>query len=130
MVRADPAREGLLYCGTEAGVYYSLDDGASWQPLQSGLPACAVYDLAVHAGDLLASTHGRGLWILDDLSPLHQLDDAVCAAPLHLFAPRPAYRLIRQIVRKTSYITMGYPDAEPNPLLRLRGGLLACRAPE
>lgn len=115
VLRADPAREGLLYCGTEAGVYYSPDDGASWRPLQSGLPACSMYDLAVHNGDLLASTHGRGLWILDDLSPLHQLDEATLREPLHLFAPRPAYRLIRQVVRKSSYITMGYPDAEPNP---------------
>ena len=115
VVRADPERAGLLYCGTEAGAFFSPDDGARWLPLQEGLPACAVHDLAVHGGDLLAATHGRGAWILDDLSPLRQGGHEPPLEAARLLAPRPAYRLIRQIVGKTSYITMGYPDAEPSP---------------
>ncbi len=115
VVRADLRREGLLYCGTEAGVYFSLDDGASWQPLQANLPACAVYDLAVHEDDLLAATHGRGFWIMDDLSPLHQMTDDVQRAALHLFRPRPAYRLIRQIMGRQTYIAMGYAHGAENP---------------
>jgi len=115
VARADPQREGLLYCGTEAGVYLSLDDGASWQSLRANLPACAVYDLAVHEGDLLAATHGRGFWIMDDLSPLHQMTDDIQRAALHLFRPRPAYRLIRQIMGRQTYITMGYAHGAENP---------------
>ena len=102
VVRADPDRAGLLYAGTENGVYVSFDDGASWRSLQLGLPIAPITDLAVKDGDLVAATQGRGYWILDDLSPLHQLEPELAklvvgrpsgATPAHLFTPRPAYRL-------------------------------------
>src|SRR5439155_1242686 len=75
-VRADPVRAGLLYAGTETGVYVSVDDGDHWQPLQLNLPVASVRDLAVHGRDLIAATHGRSFWILDDLTPLRQLTDS------------------------------------------------------
>ncbi len=115
VVRADPSRRGLLYAGTEAGVYVSLDDGRSWHPLQLDLPAVAIYDLAVKDGDLIAATHGRGLWIIDDLSPLHQVSAETLAAPLSLFIPRPAYRVAREAYGVRGYIHMGFAHAAPNP---------------
>ncbi len=93
VVRADPDRAGLLYAGTENGVYASFDDGKSWHSLQLELPIVPITDLAVKEKDLVAATQGRGFWILDDLSPLQQLDADVAAAHVHLFTPRPAYRL-------------------------------------
>jgi hypothetical protein len=74
-VREDPKRKGLLYGGTETGVYVSFDYGDHWQPLQLNLPTTSVRDLNVHGSDLVAATYGRGLWILDDISPLRQVDD-------------------------------------------------------
>ena len=71
-VREDPKVKGLLYAGTETGVYFSVDDGAHWQPLQLNLPTSPVHDLAVKDNDLIAATHGRSFWILDDVSPLRQ----------------------------------------------------------
>jgi photosystem II stability/assembly factor-like uncharacterized protein len=94
VIRADPARPGLLYAGTETGVYLSLDDGASWRSFQGNLPAVPVYDLAVKEHDLVAATHGRSFWILDDLTPLHQLPDGALPTATRLFAPRPAYRTL------------------------------------
>ncbi len=93
VIRADPARRGLLYAGTELGIYVSFDDGAHWQTLQLELPVVPITDLAVKGGDLVAATQGRGFWILDDLSPLHQLDVELAAKPLHLLKPRPTWRL-------------------------------------
>ena len=91
VVRADPARRGLLYAGTELGVFVSFDDGASWKSLQFNLPATPVHDLTVKGDDLVAATHGRSFWILDDLTPLRQaaaaMDDVV------LYRPEPAVRL-------------------------------------
>lgn len=93
-LRADPGRPGLLYAGTETGgVYVSFNDGASWQGLQLNLPPVPVTDLAVKQGDLVAATQGRGYWILDDLSPLHQWKDEMAGAEPHLFEPRETYRL-------------------------------------
>lgn len=92
VVREDPDRVGLLYAGTEFGLYTSLNDGASWQPLQQNLPRTPVTDIVVHEKDLVISTQGRGFWILDDLSPLHQVSAEVVGADHHLFQPRPAYR--------------------------------------
>ena len=93
VVREDPDRRGLLYAGTEFGLYISFDDGARWQPFQLNLPVTPVTDLAVHQQDLVVATQGRGYWILDDLTPLHQLSPEVASAAMHLFQPRPAYRL-------------------------------------
>ena len=92
-IRADPDRAGLLYAGTERGVYVSFDDGAGWQSLQLNLPQVPITDLAVKNGDLVAATQGRSYWILDDLTLLHQMTEEVAAASAHLFAPRPTYLL-------------------------------------
>ncbi|MFB3069528.1 MAG: WD40/YVTN/BNR-like repeat-containing protein, partial [Gemmatimonadales bacterium] len=93
VIREDPDREGLLYAGTEFGMFVSFDDGANWQSLQLNLPATPVTDMRVHQKDLVISTMGRSFWILDDLTPLHQLDDRVASSRVHLFAPRDAYRM-------------------------------------
>lgn len=93
VIRADPARRGLLYAGTETGLYISFDDGALWQSFQSNLPVAPIYDLVIKDHDLVAATHGRSFWILDDLTPLHQFTDQVRQALAYLFTPRPTYRL-------------------------------------
>ena len=90
-VREDPVRQGLLYAGTELGVFVSFDDGGSWQPLGRGLPAAAVHDIVVKGDDLVAATHGRSFWILTDLTPLRQAA-APSEAPM-LYAPQTAVRL-------------------------------------
>jgi photosystem II stability/assembly factor-like uncharacterized protein/outer membrane murein-binding lipoprotein Lpp len=92
VLREDPVRRGLLFAGTETGVYVSFDDGARWQPLQLDLPRVSVRDLAIKDGDLIAATHGRAFWIMDDISPLRQLTDSVRSADAHLFAPATAIR--------------------------------------
>jgi photosystem II stability/assembly factor-like uncharacterized protein len=90
----DPVRRGLLYLGVENGIYVSLDDGDSWQPLQNNLPHAPVSWITVqeHFNDLVIATYGRGFWIMDDLSPLQQATPLVLASDVHLFPPRPAYR--------------------------------------
>ena len=93
VVREDPARRGLLYAGTETGLYLSFDDGAQWQPFQLNLPVAPITDLTIRNNDLVAATQGRAFWILDDLSPLHQLNDEIAGADVHLFAPHPASRM-------------------------------------
>jgi photosystem II stability/assembly factor-like uncharacterized protein len=92
VIREDPSRRGLLYCGTELGVWVSLDDGRSWTRLRGNLPVAPVHDLIVKDGDLVVATHGRAFWILDDLSPLHQMADAGATAEALLFAPRRTVR--------------------------------------
>ena len=93
VVREDPVRRGLLYAGTENGLYVSWDDGAAWQPLQNNLPHAPVYWITVqeHFSDLVVATYGRGFWILDDITPLRTATE-VTATDAHLFAPRAAYR--------------------------------------
>ena len=95
VVRADPARAGLAYAGTEHGIYVSFDHGAQWQPLQLNLPRASVRDLVVYGNDLIAATYGRALWILDDLAPLRQLaaPGAAAATAPTLFAPETAIRV-------------------------------------
>lgn len=93
VVRADPDRPGLLYAGTEYGMYMSFDDGANWQPFQLNLPDVPITDLQVRDRNLIVATQGRSFWIIDDLSPLHQLDEAVAEAEFHLFQPKPSYRM-------------------------------------
>jgi photosystem II stability/assembly factor-like uncharacterized protein len=94
MIRPDPVRRGMLYAGTETALWYSDDDGASWMQMAYGLPTAPYYDFTVQRrfDDLVVGTHGRGIWILDDLHPLQELDAAVRAQPLHLFTLRDAYR--------------------------------------
>ena len=91
-IREDPDRRGLLYAGTEFGMYVSFDDGAHWQRFQLNLPVTPVTDLRVHRKDLVVSTQGRAFWVLDDVSALHQMTDEVRTAEAHLFVPRTAYR--------------------------------------
>ncbi|HEU5422974.1 MAG TPA: glycosyl hydrolase [Nitrolancea sp.] len=91
-IREDPQRQGLLYAGGEKGLYVSLDDGLHWQPFRQNLPLVPIHDLAVADGDLIAATHGRSFWILDDLAPLRQLQPGVAGEAAHLFAPRATVR--------------------------------------
>ncbi|PYO49667.1 MAG: glycosyl hydrolase, partial [Gemmatimonadetes bacterium] len=92
VLREDPERAGLLYAGTERGVWVSFDNGANWQSLRRNLPIVPIHDLAVKEGDLIAATHGRSFWILDDLSALRQLNPEIRRSPAHLFKPRKVYR--------------------------------------
>ena len=94
VIRDDPNRKGILYAGTERGLYVSFDDGIRWQPLQNNLPVTPIHDIAIQARekDLVVATHGRGFWILDDLTPLYQLQDAVHSGT-YLFKPRDTYRM-------------------------------------
>ena len=93
-IREDRVRRGLLYAGTETGVFVSFDDGARWEPLQLNLPRSSVRDLAVHGSDLVAATHGRAFWVIDDVSLLRQLADSVTARPAYLFQPSAAIRWV------------------------------------
>jgi photosystem II stability/assembly factor-like uncharacterized protein len=94
VVREDPNKEGLLYAGTERGIYVSFDDGASWNPINNNLPITSVRDLQVQKRekDLVIATHGRSFWILDDLTPLYEIKDK-SVADIHLFKPRHSYRM-------------------------------------
>ena len=94
VIRADPDRSGLLYSGTERGVYVSFDDGDNWQSLHTNLPHTPMYwtQIQPHFNDLVIGTYGRGFWIMDDITPFQQLTDEVMAAAVHLFEPRDAYR--------------------------------------
>lgn len=107
-VREDPMRRGLLYAGTEKGVYVSFDDGDHWQSLQANLPVTSVRDLDVHGSDLVIATHGRSFWVMDDVTPLRQLDEKVASASAWLFAPAPAVRL-----RPAGFTGTPFPKDEP-----------------
>jgi len=91
-IEADPERKGLLFAGTERGLHVSFDDGASWDPLRLGLPVVPITDLAIAEGDLVVATQGRGYWILDELTPLRQLDAAAHAGATVLYTPMDATR--------------------------------------
>ena len=107
-VREDPRRRGLLYAGTERTVYVSFDDGDHWQSLRNNLPATSIRDLVIKDDDLVVGTHGRGFWILDDVTPLRQLTAQVTAEPVHLFRPQLATR-----VRWNMYTDTPMPQEEP-----------------
>jgi photosystem II stability/assembly factor-like uncharacterized protein len=93
VVRADPKRKGLLYAGTETGMYLSFDDGANWQPFQLNLPIVPITDLTIKNDNLIAATQGRSFWMIDDLTPLHQLSEEVAGSHVHLFQPMDSYRM-------------------------------------
>jgi photosystem II stability/assembly factor-like uncharacterized protein len=93
VLRADPKRKGLLYAGTESGMYVSFNDGANWNPFQLNLPIVPITDLTIKQNNLIASTQGRGVWIVDDLTVLHQLENSIKSADFHLFQPKPSYRM-------------------------------------
>jgi photosystem II stability/assembly factor-like uncharacterized protein len=97
VIRADPTQPGLLYAGTETGLYLSLDDGGSWYRWEGNLPVTPIYDLLIKENELIAGTHGRSLWVMDDLTQLHQFaaaSTAAASAPAYLFAPRPTHRVL------------------------------------
>ncbi|HUO18569.1 MAG TPA: hypothetical protein VMU44_02290 [Steroidobacteraceae bacterium] len=121
VVREDPVRQGLLYCGTEHGVYVSLDDGAHWQPLQQNLPRTSVRDLVVHGADLVIATHGRGFWIMDDVTPLRALADE-SGDGTRLLPPATALR-----VRPTGFIGSPMPKDEPRGANPPAGAILDYR---
>jgi photosystem II stability/assembly factor-like uncharacterized protein len=93
VVREDPKRKGLLFAGTESATYVSFDDGEHWQSLRVNMPATSIRDLLIKDDDLIAATHGRGFWILDDIEPLRQLSEPVATAQAHLFRPQTAMRV-------------------------------------
>jgi hypothetical protein len=107
-VREDPVRKGLLYAGTEQAVYVSFDDGENWQSLRLNMPATSIRDLVVHNDDIVVGTHGRSFWILDDVTPLRQINSQVAASDAHLFNPQVAYRLRRSVNTDTPI-----PQEEP-----------------
>ena len=107
-VKEDPRRAGLLFAATEIGVFVSLNDGDAWQPLQLNLPRTAVRDVVIHGDDLVAGTHGRGFWILDNITPLRQLAVNPAAAGVRLFTPQVAYR-----VRRNQNTDTPLPPEEP-----------------
>jgi photosystem II stability/assembly factor-like uncharacterized protein len=104
VVREDPQRRGLLYAGTERGVYVSFNDGDDWQPLQLNLPVTSIRDIAVHRNDLVIATHGRAFWVMDDIAPLRQIA-GVPSTDVYLFTPAAAYRF-----------RPGYQGGTPLPL--------------
>ena len=94
-VREDAVRKGLLYAGTEKGVYVSFDDGDHWQSLRLNMPVVSIHDLAIEQDDLVAATYGRSFWILDDVTPLRQVNRGMASGGAHLFAPSTAIRVRR-----------------------------------
>jgi len=94
VVRADPVRRGLLFAGTETGLYLSWDDGGSWQRFMLNLPVSPVHEILIKHDDLIVGTHGRSIWILDDISPLRQMNDDVTQSQAHLFTPRATKRIL------------------------------------
>ena len=107
-VREDPERKGLLFAGTERTVYVSFDDGDHWQSLRLNLPATSIRDLVVHQDDIVVGTHGRSFWILDNITPLRQMDAKVAASDAYLFAPQLTYR-----VRRNNNTDTPLPPEEP-----------------
>jgi len=103
VVRADPKRRGLLFAGTESGVYASFDDGDHWQALMLNLPTTVVSDIAIHDNDLIIGTYGRGIWVLDDYAVLRQLGGGAPPAGTHLFKPSDAVRVRRNVNYNTPF---------------------------
>ena len=119
VVREDPVRRGLLYAGTETGIFVSFDDGDHWQPLQLNLPVCSVRDIDVHGDDLVIGTHGRSIWILDDVSPLRQVGPEAARSRAWLFSPSPAFR-----IHPAQFQGSPLPKDEPIGENRVRGAFL------
>ena len=91
-VREDPRRKGLLFAGTETGMFVSFDDGAHWQSLKLNMPTTPIHDMVIHGDDLAVATHGRSFWVLDDISPLRTMSQQIAGSDAYLFAPAPALR--------------------------------------
>jgi photosystem II stability/assembly factor-like uncharacterized protein len=110
VVRADPKRKGLLYAGTERGVWVSFDDGESWSKLQLNLPPVPIHDLAVKNDNLIAATHGRSFWLIDDLTPLQQLKPELAAKDVILFQPLATYRMAGSDKREAALEGKNHPN--------------------
>ena len=108
VVREDPRRRGLLFAGSETQVWVSFDDGDHWQSLRINMPATSIRDLVIKDDDVVVGTHGRGFWILDDITPLRQVTEAILESPAHLFRPGLATR-----VRASMYTDTPIPPDEP-----------------
>ncbi len=113
-VKEDPVRRGLLFAGTERGAFMSLDDGDHWEPLQLNLPVTSVRDFEIYANDLIVGTHGRGIWVLEDLGSLRQVNDTVLGAEAYLFKPTDAI-LVNQGGENGTPLQKDEPQT-PNPL--------------
>ena len=98
IVREDPVRKGLLFAGTETNLYISFNGGGGWERFQLNLPICPIYDLIIHNDDLVCGTHGRAMWILDDISPLRQFSPSIATQSVHLLAPRPTERILSALL--------------------------------
>ncbi len=98
IVREDPVRRGLLFAGTETNLYISFNEGGTWEQFQLNLPICPIYDLIIKNDDLVCGTHGRALWILDDISPLRQFSPSIANQSVHLFAPRRTERILAALL--------------------------------
>jgi photosystem II stability/assembly factor-like uncharacterized protein len=109
VLRADPKRAGLLYCGTESGMYISFDDGQTWKPFQQNLPIVPITDLAIKQNNLIAATQGRSFWMIDDLTPLHQLSKEISGSVFHLFKPMDAIRMKGGQNKKLKDAGMNHP---------------------
>ena len=105
VVRADPGRKGLLYAGTERGMFISFDYGKSWNPFQLNLPIVPITDLTVKEDNLIAATQGRSFWLIDDLTPLYQVDDNTLESEMTLFKVKDTYRMSGAAARPSK--TMG-----------------------
>ncbi len=116
MIKEDPVNPDLLYLGTENALYFSLDQGSSWHSLMTNLPSSPMYwmDIPEHFNDLVVGTYGRGIWILDDLTPLQQFSDDVASASLHLFDPKDAYRLQPVSMVMQFFKEASFGDDPPN----------------
>ncbi len=119
VVREDTKQRGLLFAGTESSMYVSFDDGDHWQSLQLNLPNTSYRDIVVHGNDLVVGTYGRGIWVLDDFSPLRQVTPAALSEPVHLFAPGDAIRLRRNVGADTPF-----PPEVPHALNAPDGALI------
>jgi len=111
VIRNDPKRAGLLFAGTESGMYVSFDDGDHWQSLELNLPNTSYRDITFHGSDLIVGTYGRGIWVLDDYAVLQQLTPAIVSAPVHLFKPDGAVR-----VRRNDGADTPFPPEVPHML--------------
>src|SRR5207244_1864356 len=139
VIREDPTRRGLLYAGSETGVYVSFDDGAKWHRLGGNLPVVPIHDLTVKDSDLVLGTHGRSFWVLDDLSPIRQLAaSGGVRGAVHLFEPRPTVRFrtdfgfpqppkIGKNYRMTGATIVTYRQVEKATGEQARAGRDACR---
>ena len=110
VVRADPKRKGLLYAGTEKGIWVSFDDGENWQKLQLNLPPVPIHDLAIKNNNLIAATHGRSFWLIDDLTPLHQLNTEIASKETILYKPMPTYRMAGSNRREANLEGENHPN--------------------